>query len=86
MGSSPAGPLPRVGLFDRLLDRHRFPVLPPQERRVADAPDEAARVQAWLEAGRQWERAADREKDGKRRADYAAKADAARASAEAPAD
>ena len=41
MGSSPAGPLPRVGLFDRLLDRHRFPVLPPQERRVADAPDEA---------------------------------------------
>ncbi|MBK6408072.1 MAG: radical SAM protein [Holophagales bacterium] len=41
MGSSPAGPLPRVGLFDRLLDRHRFPVLPPSERRTADASGEA---------------------------------------------
>ena len=56
------------------------------EQKAADAPDEAARVQAWLEAGRQWERAADREKDGKRRADYAARADAARAAAEAPPD
>jgi len=53
------------------------------EQKAADAADAAARVQAWLEAGRQWERAAEREKDGKRRADYAARAEAARAAAEA---
>ena len=54
------------------------------EQKAADAPDEGARVQAWLEAGRQWERAADREKDGKRRALYNEKAAAARAAVDEP--
>ncbi len=31
MGRRPSGALPSVGLLDRLLDRHRFPVLPPHE-------------------------------------------------------
>lgn len=54
------------------------------EQKAADAPDAGAWEQAWLEAGRQWERAADREKEPKRRAGYTAKAEAARAQAEEP--
>ena len=52
------------------------------EQKAADAEDAPARVQAWLEAGRQWERAADREKDGKRKATYTERAAAARVAAE----
>jgi hypothetical protein len=52
------------------------------EQKAADAQDDSARVQAWLEAGRQWERAAEREKDAKRRATYTEKAAAARVAAE----
>ncbi len=52
------------------------------EQKAADAQDDSARVQAWLEAGRLWERAAEREKDSKRRALYTDKAAAARTAAE----
>ncbi|NOU26718.1 MAG: hypothetical protein HOO96_02335 [Polyangiaceae bacterium] len=60
-----------------------------EELKAATAKDAKAMELAWREAARQWERAADREKDGKRRTEYAAKAEAARANAdggEAPAD
>jgi hypothetical protein len=53
------------------------------EQKAADAEDDGARVQGWLEAGRQWERAAGREKDAKRKALYNEKAAAARVAAEA---
>jgi hypothetical protein len=53
-----------------------------EELKAATAKDSKAMELAWREAARQWERAADREKDGKRRADYAAKAEAARANAD----
>lgn len=49
------------------------------EQKALSAPDEAAREQAWLEAGRQWDRATDREKDARRREFYAERASAARA-------
>jgi hypothetical protein len=49
------------------------------EQKAQSAPDESAREQGWLEAGRQWERAAGREKDSKRKELYLARADAARA-------
>jgi len=52
------------------------------EQKATDAEDDHARVQGWLEAGRQWERAAAREKDPKRRALYTDKAASARTSAE----
>ena len=54
------------------------------EEKALAAGDSSAREQAWLEAGRQWERAADREKDGKRRALYEEKCAAARAAVDAP--
>ena len=54
------------------------------EQKALDAGDAAAYEQAWLEAGRQWERAADREKDAKRRATYTESANAARTKAEEP--
>lgn len=60
-----------------------------EELKAATAKDAKATELAWREAARQWERAADREKDGKRRTEYAAKAEAARANAdggEAPVD
>ena len=56
------------------------------EQKALDAKDESAREQGWLEAGRQWERAADRENDPKKRARYTEKADAARAAVDAPPD
>jgi len=52
------------------------------EQKAIDAQDNGARVQGWLEAGRQWERAAAREKDGKRKALYTEKAEHARTAAE----
>lgn len=48
------------------------------EQKAADARDASAWEQAWLEAGRLWERASDREKDSKRKALYLEKAEAAR--------
>ena len=54
------------------------------EQKAADAQDSSAFEQAWLEAGRLWERASDREKDGKRRAEYLAKSEAARTRATEP--
>ena len=54
------------------------------EAKALAAQDESARAQGWLEAGRQWERAAEREVDRKRREIYSEKAAAARAAAETP--
>lgn len=54
------------------------------EQNAQNARDTTAQEQAWREAGRQWERAAGRETDAKRRALYAANADRARAIADAP--
>ena len=53
------------------------------EQKAESARDDAAREQAWLEAGRQWDRAAEREKDGKRRELYVERAATARANIEA---
>ena len=53
------------------------------EQKALAALDVPAREQGWLEAGRQWERASDRETDPKRRQLYADKAAAARIAAEA---
>jgi len=57
------------------------------EQKAHAARDGAAREQAWRDAARQWERAADRETDDKRRQQYTDKAEAARATADgAPLD
>jgi hypothetical protein len=53
------------------------------EQKAQIARDERAGQQAWLEAARQWDRAADRETDDKRRAQYGERAEAARARADA---
>ncbi len=52
------------------------------EQKASAARDDGAREQAWREAGRQWERAADRETDDRRRQEYTGKAEAARATAD----
>jgi hypothetical protein len=49
------------------------------EQKALSASDDAAREQAWLEAGRQWDRASDREKDARRRELYVERAATARA-------
>jgi hypothetical protein len=54
------------------------------EQKAQSAKDSTAREHAWREAGRLWERAADRETDPKRRQSYAAHAERARASADEP--
>jgi hypothetical protein len=54
------------------------------EQKARTARDQIACRQAWLEAARQWERAADRETDDKRRTLYAEKAEVARSNAEQP--
>lgn len=54
------------------------------EQKAAFARDATACEHAWREAARQWERAAERENDPKRRDEYAAKAEVARANADAP--
>ena len=54
------------------------------EQKALCARDVTACEHAWRDAARQWERAADRETDDKRRRQYSDKADAARASADNP--
>lgn len=54
------------------------------ELKATTARDASFAEQAWREAGRQWERAAARETDDKRRAQYEANAEKARATADAP--
>jgi hypothetical protein len=56
------------------------------EQKAQDAKDATAYEHAMREAGRQWDRAAEREQNDKRRAEYAANAERARASADQPAD
>jgi hypothetical protein len=53
------------------------------EQKALAAEDASTLKQGWLEAGRQWERASDRETDPKRRQLYAERAAAARIAAEA---
>lgn len=48
------------------------------------AKDASSYERAWRDAGRLWERAADRESDAKRRALYTANAERARATADEP--
>ena len=52
------------------------------EQKARAASDENARSNAWREAARQWERAAEREKIDKRIAEYMANAEAARREAD----
>jgi hypothetical protein len=52
------------------------------EQKARCAKDAEAGKLAWREAARQWERAADREKDDKRKQEHAQKAEAARAEAD----
>ena len=56
------------------------------EQKARAAGDETARVAAWREAARQWERAAERETMEKRAAEYTSNANAAREAADNPAD
>lgn len=53
------------------------------QQKAADAGDRSARVSAYRDAARLWERAAEREKAGKTRDAYEAKAALNRASADA---
>jgi hypothetical protein len=55
------------------------------EQKAQTAKDAASYERAWRDAGRLWERAAERETDAKRRADYLTKAEQARATADEPA-
>lgn len=52
------------------------------EQKAADAPDEASRERALREAAHQWDRAAEREKPGKRRQEYESNAARNRAQAD----
>jgi hypothetical protein len=54
------------------------------ELKAQSATDDVAYEQAWRDAARQWDRAADREADAKRRALYGEKAETARANADGP--
>lgn len=56
------------------------------EQKARAATDESARVVAWREAARQWERAAEREAMPKRAAEYTGHATAAREAADNPAE
>jgi hypothetical protein len=56
------------------------------EQKARCAKDATAREQAWREAARQWDRAAERERDDKRRTQFTGKAEAARSSADNPQD
>ncbi len=53
-----------------------------EEQKARSAKDQRACELAWRESARQWDRAAEREKDDKRRREYEEKAATARASAE----
>ncbi len=52
------------------------------EQKAADAPDEASRVRARRDAAHQWDRAAERERPGKPRAEYERSAERNRALAD----
>ena len=54
------------------------------EQKASVAKDAMAREQAWREAARLWDRAADHESDAKRRQQYTDKAEAARGAADEP--
>jgi hypothetical protein len=54
------------------------------EQKALSAKDATAYEHAWREAGRLWERAADREADARRKQQYAANAERARAMADQP--
>jgi hypothetical protein len=54
------------------------------EQKALGGRDAAASALAWREAGRLWERAADREADARRRLLYTANAERARAAADGP--
>lgn len=54
------------------------------EEKAQAASDAASYERAWRDAGRLWERAAERESDGKRRALYTANAERARTTADEP--
>lgn len=54
------------------------------EQKAAEAPDDLSWVRAWHEAAHEWERAARREKPGKRRDEHERNAASARARANAP--
>ena len=54
------------------------------ELKATSAKDATALEHAWREAGRLWERAADREADAKRKQQYTANAERARATADDP--
>jgi hypothetical protein len=56
------------------------------EQKARDARDDLAREQAWLEAARRWERAAERETDPKRRQLYLDKCEQAREQVSQPAE
>jgi hypothetical protein len=56
------------------------------EQKAGVATDDRLRERAWREAAHLWERAAERESEARRRAQYAARAEAARAKADAPPD
>jgi hypothetical protein len=53
-----------------------------EEQKARSAKDSAASELAWREAARQWDRAAERETDEKRRRQYEEKAATARANAD----
>ncbi len=55
------------------------------EQKALLARDNTAREQAWREAARQWDRAAERENDDARSQSYSDRAQAARNNADAPA-
>ena len=57
-----------------------------EEQKAAVARDASAAELAWREAARQWDRAADRETDAKKKADYTARAETARANADGDPD
>jgi len=54
------------------------------EQKAQNAKDGSAHEQAWRDAARQWDRAAERETQDARRQEYTDKATAARANADAP--
>ena len=57
-----------------------------EEQKALCAKDAAGTERAWREAARQWDRAAERETDAKRRQEYTGKAEAARVNADSPGD
>lgn len=55
------------------------------EQKATDATDESSRSQAWFDAARLWDRAAEREKNEKKANEYRTSAANARTEAESPA-